>query len=272
MSQIKNPLELYKLLKKTNCRECMLPSCMAFSVAVIQGQKQLADCPYIDRETLHSLGGNVAKRSSREDEQQEMLSRLRQDAAKIDFLSAAARLGGQLRDGRLAINCLGKDFWIDSAGEMWSECHKNPWVQIPVLNYIIHGKGRKLSGEWVAFGELPGAAEWSRFFSHRCEEAMRQLADAHPELIFEILHLFGATSAADVTNADQSLVVYPLPGLPMLINYWKPEDNFTSKLNILFDRTATDNLNIESIYLLGRGLVEMFRALIVKHSRDGKLF
>ena len=155
---------------------------------------------------------------------------------------------------------------------MWSECHKNPWVLIPVLNYIIHGKGRKLSGEWVAFGELPGAAEWSRFFSHRCEEAMRQLADAHPELIFEILHLFGATSAADVTNADQSLVVYPLPGLPMLINYWKPVDNFTSKLNILFGRTATDNLNIESIYLLGRGLVEMFRALIVKHSRDGKLF
>lgn len=72
----------------------MLPSCMAFAVAVIQGQKQLADCPYIDRETLHSLGGNVAKRSSREEEQQELLSRLRQEAAKIDFLSAAARLGG----------------------------------------------------------------------------------------------------------------------------------------------------------------------------------
>jgi hypothetical protein len=215
-------------------------------------------CPYIDRETLRSLDGNVARRSSREEEQQEMLFRLRQDAAKIDFLSAAARLGVQLRDGRLAINCLGKDFCIDSAGAMWSD--------------IIHGKGRKLSGKWVAFGELPGAAEWSKFFSHRCEEAMRQLADAHPELIFEILHLFGATPAADVTNADQSLVVSPLPGLPMLINYWKPEDNFASKLNILFDRTATDNLNIESIYLLGRGLVEMFRALIVKHSRDGKLF
>jgi len=270
---MKNPLELYKLLKKSNCRECLLPSCMAFAVAVIQGQKQLADCPYLDRETLQSLGGDiVAKRSSREEEQQEMLARLKQEVAQIDFPSAAGRLGAELRDGRLGISCLGKDFWIDPAGEMWSECHNNPWVLIPLLNYIIHGKGRKLSGEWVAFGELPGAAEWNRFFSHRCEEAMQQLADAHAELIFEILHLFRANPAAGVTNADQSLVISPLPGLPMLINYWAPEDGFASKLNILFDRTATDNLTVESIYLLGRGLVEMFRALIVKHSRDGKLF
>ncbi|MBU4262753.1 MAG: DUF3786 domain-containing protein [Proteobacteria bacterium] len=272
MTQIKNPLELYKLLKKSNCRECRLQSCMAFAVAVIQGQKQLADCPYIDRETLQALGGVVGGRSSREDEQQQVLARLKQEAGQIDFPEAAARLGVQLRDGRLGINCLGKDFWIDAAGEMWSECHNNPWVLIPLLNYIIHGKGRQLSGEWVAFGDLPGAADWNRFFSRRCEEAMGQLADAHAELIFEILHLFGANPAAGVTNADQSLVIFPLPGLPMLINYWPPEDHFASKLNILFDRTAADNITVESIYLLGRGLVEMFRGLIVKHSRDGKLF
>jgi len=273
MTGIKNPLELYKLLKKSNCRECMLPSCMAFAVAVVQGQKQPADCPYLDRETVRALGGgDVARRSSREDEQREMLVRLRQEAGQVDFPSAAARLGVPLRDGRLGINCLGKDFWIDPVGGIWSECHKIPWVEIPLLNYIIHGKGRKPSGQWVAFGELAGAAEWNRFFSHRCEAAMGQLADAHPELIFEILHLFGATPAAGAANADQSLIIFPLPGLPMLINYWAPEEHFASKLNILFDRTATDNSNIESIYLLGRGLVEMFRALIVKHSRDGKLF
>ena len=71
---------------------------MAFAVAVIQGQKQLADCPYIDRETLHSLGGNVAKRSSREEEEQEMLSRLRQDAAKIDFFVGSGKTGGTIAE------------------------------------------------------------------------------------------------------------------------------------------------------------------------------
>ena len=94
----------------------------------------------------------------------------------------------------------------------------------------------------------------------------------HTDLIFEILHLFGAKPLAEVTNADHSLVIHPLPKVPFLINYWMPEDDFESKLTILFDRSAEVNSNIESLYLLGRGLVEMFRALIVRHSKDGKLF
>jgi hypothetical protein len=123
----------------------------------------------------------------------------------------------------------------------------------------------------VSFDELQGAKDWSRFFAHRCEEDLKQLADAHTELFFEILHLFGA-QAKEGMDADHSLVIYPLPRVPFMINYWEPEMGFPSKLNILFDRTTTDNINIESIYVLGRGIVEMFRALIVRHSRDGKLF
>lgn len=46
MDDDQNPLELYKHLNQSNCRRCMLPSCMAFSVAVIQGQKNSATAPY----------------------------------------------------------------------------------------------------------------------------------------------------------------------------------------------------------------------------------
>ncbi|MCI5180309.1 MAG: Fe-S cluster protein, partial [Candidatus Electrothrix sp. AW3_4] len=52
---IKTPLELYKHLEQSNCRRCLLPSCMAFSVAVIQGQKQLKDCPYLSKEKINQL-------------------------------------------------------------------------------------------------------------------------------------------------------------------------------------------------------------------------
>ncbi len=100
---------------------------------------------------------------------------------------------------------------------------------------------------------------------------MRQLADAHTELFFEILHLFGAQPISEL-DADFSLLLHPLPKVPLAINYWSPEQDFPSKLNILFDITAPDNLNIESIYVLCRGLVEMFRVLIVKHNKDGKLY
>jgi hypothetical protein len=270
MTAMNNPLELYKLLNKSNCRKCMLPSCMAFAVAVIQGRKNIGDCPEFDARSAEVLSGRITTRKNMVDEQQENLTTLKQEVARVDFSSVAKRLGAVASRGSLEISCLGKNFVIDAAGEMTSECHKNPWLHVPLLNYIIFGSGKELSGDLVSFGELRGAADWSRFFSHRCEAAMKQLADVHGELFFEILHLFGARTVSGL-DADHSLVIHPLPKVPFVINYWEAEQGFGSKLNILFDKTASDNLKTESIYLLGRGLIEMFRAIIVKHSKDGQL-
>ncbi len=272
MSQLSNPLEIYKLLQKTNCGQCRIPSCMAFAVAIVQGQKELNDCPYIDEATLELLGGKIVKQKPPEQDSEKALNHLRQEILRIDFAEAAARVGGTFENGRLVIRCLVKDFLIDNSGNITSECHINPWIQIPLLNYVIHCKGSSISRDWITFGELEGALDWKKFFAHRCEKSMKQLADAHDELFFDILRIFGGEPLTTETSADHSIIIHPLPKLPFLINYWGPEEGFDSKLNILFDRSAQDTINMESIYLLGRGLVEMFRQLIPKHSKDGKLF
>ena len=41
MSQLTNPMEIFKLLDKSNCRECREATCLAFAAAVFKGQKQL---------------------------------------------------------------------------------------------------------------------------------------------------------------------------------------------------------------------------------------
>jgi len=38
-------LEVFKLLPRTNCKECGLASCMAFAAALAQGDKTLEKCP-----------------------------------------------------------------------------------------------------------------------------------------------------------------------------------------------------------------------------------
>ena len=60
-------------------------------------------------------------------------------------------------------------------------------------------------------------------------------------------------------------MLLPLPKVPMLINYWEPEDGLGSSLNIFFDDTAEDNLSIESIYSLGTGSVVMFEKVAQRH-------
>ena len=272
MAEIKNPLEIYAALAKTNCGQCGVPSCMAFAAAVLQGQKKLAACPYLEPGIAVQLSQRVVRRRCLEDDHRQAIQQLQREVAALDFSSLAPRLGARLVEGNLAINCLGKDFLITPAGELVSDCHINHWLHVPLLSYCLLCQGKEPQGEWVPYGSLPGAAEWSQYFSHRCEEPLRQLADAHRELIFELLHLFGDTPLSLSGGADHSLMILPLPKVPFLINYWEPEEGFASKLNILLDRSAGENINAQSINLLARGIVEMFRQLILRHSREGKLF
>jgi len=272
MAEIKNPLEIYAALAKSNCRQCGLASCMAFAAAVLQGEKKLAACPHLAPDKAAELAARLVRRRGLEDDHFEAISRLRAEVAGLDFKEAAARTGARLIDENLAISCLGKDFLITPDGEMLSDCHINHWLYLPLLDYVINCRGAELEGEWVPYGSLPGAGEWSQYFSHRCEEALRQLADAHPALIFELFHLFGAKTVNLPGGADHCLMILPLPKVPFLVNYWEPEEGFASKLNILLDRSAGENISARSINLLARGIIEMFRQLILKHSREGKLF
>ncbi|MCI5224379.1 MAG: DUF3786 domain-containing protein, partial [Candidatus Electrothrix sp. AR4] len=153
-----------------------------------------------------------------------------------------------------------------------SACHKNNWVHIPILHYLLESKGREPTGAWIAFGAIQDAGGKEPFFARRCEHEMRRLADAHTELFFDILDLFEAKAIHGVVDADKSLLLFPLPGVPFLLNYWEPEEAFESKLSILFDGTVSDNTNVESVYTLGRGLVEMFEQLIMRHNTSGTLF
>jgi CO dehydrogenase/acetyl-CoA synthase gamma subunit (corrinoid Fe-S protein) len=57
MDQFKNPMEIFKLLDKSNCRKCNKPTCLAFAAAVFQGQKRLDECPQLDREIIKRHGG-----------------------------------------------------------------------------------------------------------------------------------------------------------------------------------------------------------------------
>jgi 4Fe-4S ferredoxin len=38
-------MEIYQFLPKTNCKECGLPTCMAFAVALLGREKKIEDCP-----------------------------------------------------------------------------------------------------------------------------------------------------------------------------------------------------------------------------------
>ncbi len=241
---------------------------MAFAAAVFQGQKQLDECPHLDQETLERYGGKTAAAVPLDQDMWDLIEKIKADISAIDLGSAAQRLGEKFSDEKLTVKCLGKDFSVDTKGNITTDIHVHPWIAVPVLNYITSGAGVPVSGKWVPFRELEGGKKWYRLFGQRCEKPLKQVADTYTDLFEDMIHLFNGRQVENHYTSDISLVLHPLPKVPILICYWKPEDDLDSDLNLFFDSTAEANLNIESIYTLGAGLVIMFEKLALRHGQE----
>jgi acetyl-CoA decarbonylase/synthase complex subunit gamma len=48
-------IQIYKLLPKTNCKECGFPTCLAFAMKLAAKQAELASCPYVSEESKTQL-------------------------------------------------------------------------------------------------------------------------------------------------------------------------------------------------------------------------
>ncbi len=53
-------MEVYKSLPKTNCKDCGLPTCMAFGMQVAAQQKSLTDCPHISEDAQAEFADSSA--------------------------------------------------------------------------------------------------------------------------------------------------------------------------------------------------------------------
>ena len=264
-SQSRTPLEIYKLLPKTNCGKCLLPSCLAFAAAVVAGGKKLSDCPDLAPQHRTALSAQAPKTDQREREQVELIATLQGTMAAIDFEKVAPLIGATVKGDRLVINSLGKDFMVDRQGNLTSECHIIPWIQAPILSYISNPMHGDITGRWIAFRDLEGGLDWQGLFNSRCETPLRRLADDNPHLLADLIDLFMGRTI-DWYEADIALILHPLPKVPILICYQAPEDDLESTLTIFFDACCGVNLPIRSLFGLCAGLVHMFTKIAAHHS------
>lgn len=267
MIQLNNAMEIFKILPKTSCRDCGIPTCLAFAAAVFKGEKRLEDCVHIDRSALETFSVGNSESRTLERAQQKALEQLGMKIAALDLASSAERLEAAFAGDRLTIKCLGKDFHVDARGVVTSDCHVHGWITIPLLNYVISCSGKPVSGNWVPMRELKNGATWARLFAQRCEKPLKQVADTYTDLFEHMIHIFSARRAPHAFDSDIAVILHPLPRIPMLVCYWKPDGGMESSLNVFFDDTAEDNLIPDSLYTLSVGMVMMFEKIALTHGK-----
>jgi hypothetical protein len=261
---LKNPLEIFRLLEKSNCRRCGEKTCLAFASAVVRGQRKIHECPQLPQEIMAQFVEEPQDRRAREPGA-EYVAKLKSEITLIDLAGAAARTEGSFSDDRLTLKMLGKNVSVDSQGNIYADIHINPWMAAPLLNYILHGQGVPMADKWVSLRELKNGRARQQMFQRQCEEPMKRVADIYPDLFNDIIEVFSGKQVSQQFDADISLVLQPLPKVPILICYWLPDDGLDSVLHVFFDETADKNLDTDSVFTLGTGLANMFKKIALRH-------
>ena len=228
------------------------------------GKRKLHECPHLPPEILSQFVDEAEDRQASEPGF-EYIAKLKSEVALIDLAAAAERAGGSFSDGRLTLKILGKDFSVDPQGNIHADIHINPWITVPFLNYILYGAGLPVAGKWVSLRELRTGRTRHKMFQRQCEEPMKRVADSYPDLFNDIVQLFSGRKVSPHVDSDISVVLYPLPKVPILICYWLPDDGLDSVLHVFFDETADRNLDTDSVFTLGTGLATMFKKLALRH-------
>jgi hypothetical protein len=265
MIHLSNAMEIFKILPRNNCKDCGLPTCLAFAASAFKGDSQLDACPHLEKDNIENFKIVNAGSRTLEREESKYLKELKAEIKELDLASVAGRLGADFSDGALKIKVLGKQFCVDSQGEVTSICHLHGWITVPLLNYVLHCAGKPIKGNWVTLREFKDGSSWAGLFGQRCEKPLKRVADKYTDLFEHMIQIFSAKRTTNLFNSDIAVVMYPLPKLPMLICYWKPDGQMDSSLNIFYDSSAEHNLNVDSIYRLSAGLALMFEKIAITH-------
>jgi hypothetical protein len=267
---MKSPLEIVSLTPKSNCGRCGHPTCLAFAVNVVKGLEEPQKCPFIK---VEDLGFEPIKKKASESEYDEehdlaFIKHLKSKISPIDFIEVAPQIGATLSsDNRvLLFNYLGRkislskaDITADSADLV------DPRDQILLYNYVYFSGG-SLSNEWIGMESMPNSISKVRTLETYCENKLAELFSGKSlDMINSLTDKLGGTPGPDELSqsASAGIIIPVLPRVPQFILFWdeEPEDGFSAKVKILYDKNALEFLDIESLLFSSERLAERLEEL-----------
>jgi hypothetical protein len=117
--------------------------------------------------------------------------------------------------------------------------------QVLLLHYLSGANGATVSGEWIAYQEVPDGKFYLDAFVRRAKNPMVQVFGDQPELLVRL-----ATeryNARPLDQGDLSVLIQALPLVPVALILWRGDDEFPPEGTILFDRSVFQILSAEDI-------------------------
>ncbi len=260
-------LDLVKMLPRSNCKECGLPTCMAFATHVLREGAKPELCPYWQPEDLAFVKESLNAQGEDTAYPDHLFSARKFVQGKIkdyDFSEVSERIGARFEPGAsgedcLIINLLERLYCVSKADvEAVDGADHDLWDHVLLYNYVAENGGREPTGEWVPMESLPGSLAKRKAFVRGCEDKIAAAYTGKPEELRAALEVLKADFPELESNAEVAAVFHPLPKIPFQMLFWDadPDDGFPAQIKVLFDETVLDYLDIESLVFLGEKCAE----------------
>lgn len=158
-------------------------------------------------------------------------------------------------DDGLHILYWGKDHVISNTGAVFAVGNPRPisWTdEMNILTHLWYAKeNAKLSGQWVPFYDLTGASPYGPAFLRGNLLPLAKSFHGHGAKLRKALQTL---DGIDLHMADVGYEISAFPYIPVRILFWDGDEEFPSQVNLLFDRSATEFIHVESIVTIASSL------------------
>lgn len=264
-------VDLYRdVLPRTNCKDCGFPTCTAFASKVVAEKYPLENCPHIASDVLERCEKELQEQYAqgkwlKRDLAEDALSWARTRAASIKLENLPARIGGDIittddKEGLKLPYFIWNVFICGFDISKMEGDELTRWEQVLILNHLAQGGSRKPTGNWKGFIQFPNTVSKVITITNDVEKSLSEFFSGKKDELLKRAMAIGGKEVTDIEgSADLAVLFTPLPRVPVVLLFWdrSDEDDFQGQVKLMFDETAIEHLDVESLVFLSERLKQL---------------
>lgn len=253
---MKTAVDIYKLLPKTNCGTCGMPTCFGFATKVASRMATITACANLSDEAKAALAAEMDEpQAARGTVWEQALASLQPKIQALDFTKVSAIFGADLvapdtlellfLNDRYRIT---KEKIVDAQGRA-----PVPFISILIYNHLCSPDPPAPSGEWITFGSVPASHAKDKAWAGHVEEVIARHFTGDVKGLKAACERLGGSKADSIGDHDAAYEFRFFPRYPVLLLFYDavPEEDFPAQCKLLLDKHVNRYLDIESIVVLG---------------------
>jgi hypothetical protein len=122
-------------------------------------------------------------------------------------------------------------------------------TRIILLHYINNATGVPLSGEKVAYGDIPSCMHYEPVFTKRVLKPLQNAFGYDKDAFLEAGLALGGK---EEEYGDASFTLFAFPKVPVTFILWQGDEEFPPSMKALFDPSITGYLPLEDIVVIAK--------------------